>query len=149
MAFRECVEEQAREQAINDTKQESIHSQPNQQSGVWVKDTTDVTTENIDDAPAIETSETTDMAEGITSAMVKDLSTPTVDKGKGKESVKDEASAPKKKRGRSPSHVDGIRIFHKNHERSERISNMKEKKAFQFYKHGTGSTPDKAFDVDD
>nr|GEU63783.1 hypothetical protein [Tanacetum cinerariifolium] len=108
---------------------------------VWVKDTTDVTTKNINEAP---TSETTDV-----SAMVKDLPAPTVDKGKGKESVEDQANAPKKKRGRPPSHVDGIRIYHKNRGRSERIANIKEKKAFQFDKHGTCSTPDKVFDVDD
>nr|GFA88862.1 reverse transcriptase domain-containing protein [Tanacetum cinerariifolium] len=112
-----------------------------QQSGVWVKDTTDVITENIDEAPA---SETTDV-----SAMVEDLSAPVMDKGKRKELVKDQASAPKKKRGRPQSHVDGIRIYHKNRGRSERIANMKEKKAFQFDKHGTCSTLDKAFDVDD
>ncbi|GJU65409.1 hypothetical protein Tco_1247244 [Tanacetum coccineum] len=185
MAFRECMEEQAREQARIDVEQErfdkerreereweekqyyfnpanfredsieeapfnqayaevfilSIHSQPTQQSGVWVKDTTDVKTKNIDEAPA---SETTDV-----SAMVEDLSAPAVDKGKGKESVEDQASAPKKKRGRPPSHVDGIRIYHKNRRRSERIANIKEKKAFQFDKHGIGRTPDKAFDVDD
>ncbi|GJX27846.1 hypothetical protein Tco_0235925 [Tanacetum coccineum] len=107
----------------------------------YAKDTTDVTIENINEAPA---SETTDV-----SAMVEDLSAPAVDKGKGKESVEDQASSRKKKRGRPPSHVDGIRIYHKNHGRSERIANMKEKKAFQFDKHGTGSTPDKAFNVDD
>ncbi|GJZ93216.1 zinc finger, PMZ-type containing protein [Tanacetum coccineum] len=148
LAFRECMEEQAREQARIGVEQarigveqESIHSQPTQQSGVWVKDTTDVTIENIDEAP---TSETTDV-----SAIVKDLSAPAVDKGKGKESVEDQSSAPKKKRGMPPSHVDGIRIYHKNRGKSKRIANMKEKKAFQFDKHGTCSTPDKAFDVDD
>nr|GEU38784.1 hypothetical protein [Tanacetum cinerariifolium] len=47
-----------------------------EESGVWVKDTTDVITENIDEAPA---SETTDV-----SAMGEDLSAPAVDKGKGK-----------------------------------------------------------------
>ncbi|GJR18036.1 hypothetical protein Tco_0966563 [Tanacetum coccineum] len=45
--------------------------------------------------------------------------------------------------------LNGIRIYHKNRGISERIANMKEKKSFQFDKHGTGSTPDKAFDVDD
>ncbi|GJS95556.1 hypothetical protein Tco_0802524 [Tanacetum coccineum] len=126
-AFRECMEEQAREQAKNDAEQErldkerreeieweekndyfnpanfredsleeapfnhtyaevlipSIHSQPTQQSGVWVKDTTDVTTEYVDEFL------------------------------------------------------------------SERIAKIKEKKAFEFDKHGTGSTPDKAFDLSD
>ncbi|GKC46387.1 hypothetical protein Tco_1064109, partial [Tanacetum coccineum] len=44
----------------------------------------------------------------------------------------------KKKGGRPPSHVDGVRIYHKNRRRSERITNMKDKKAFEFDKHGTG-----------
>ncbi|GJW97023.1 hypothetical protein Tco_0178831 [Tanacetum coccineum] len=98
----------------------SIHSQPTQQSGVWEKDTTDVTTENLDEFPGMET-----------------------------KLVAEQDSAPKKKRGRPPSHVDGVRIYHKNHRRSERIANMKEKKAFEFDNYGTGSTPDKAFDVSD
>nr|GFC83885.1 hypothetical protein [Tanacetum cinerariifolium] len=102
----------------------SIHSQPTQQSGVWVKDTT-VTTKDIDEAPAVETSKTTELGEGKASAMVEDVFVPAVDKGKGKESVADEASAPKRKRGRPPSHVDDIRIYHKNRQRSERIANMK------------------------
>ncbi|GJS59076.1 zinc finger, PMZ-type containing protein, partial [Tanacetum coccineum] len=99
LVFRECMEEQAREQARIGVEQErfdkerreereweekqdyfnpanfredsieeasfnhtyaevlipSIHSQPTQQSGVWVKDTTDVTIENIDEAPTSET----------------------------------------------------------------------------------------------
>ncbi|GKD51615.1 hypothetical protein Tco_1280591 [Tanacetum coccineum] len=184
-AFRECIEEQAREQANIDVEQErldkerreeqereekndyfnpanwredsmeeapfnqayaevlipSIHNQPTQQSGVWVKDTTDVTFEDIGEAPAMTTSETTDVAEASV------LEESTVDKGKGKESPANEASGTKRKRGRPPSHVDGIRIYHKNRGRSERIANMN--KPFQFDKHGTGSTPDKAFDVDD
>ncbi|GJW95808.1 calcium/proton exchanger, partial [Tanacetum coccineum] len=114
MTFRECIEEQAREQARIDAEQErfdkemrkereweekqdyfnpanfredsieealfnqayaevfipSIHSQPTQQSSVWVKDTTDVTTENINEAPASETSDV--------SAMVEDLFTTAV-----------------------------------------------------------------------
>ncbi|GJX88441.1 hypothetical protein Tco_0340455 [Tanacetum coccineum] len=127
-AFRECMQEQAREQAKIDVEQErhmlSIHNLPTQQSGVWVKDTTDV-------------AEASMLEESI------------VDKGKGKESPADEASGTKRKRGRPPSHVDGIRIYHKNRGRSERIANMKLKKPFQFDKHGTGSTPEKAFDVDD
>ncbi|GKA13491.1 zinc finger, PMZ-type containing protein [Tanacetum coccineum] len=161
-AFRESMEEQAREQAKIDAEQEkldkerreeqeyeekndyfnpanwpeesmeeapmnqqyhevfipSIHSQPTQQSGVWVVDTT-----VSDDGPA-------------------------VDKGKAKASVED-GPAPKKKRRRPPSSVDGIRIHHKNHGRSERIANMKLNKPFQFDKFGTGSTPDKAFDVEE
>ncbi|GJX94979.1 hypothetical protein Tco_0349565, partial [Tanacetum coccineum] len=114
----------------------------------FAEDTT-VTTEDIDEAPVMKTSETTKLGEGKASTMVEDVSAPAMDKGKGKESVVDEASAPNsKKRGRPPSRVNDIRIYHKNHRRSERISNMK-KKPFQFEKHGTGSTPDKAFDVDD
>ncbi|GJX68532.1 zinc finger, PMZ-type containing protein [Tanacetum coccineum] len=101
----------------------SIHNQPTQQSGVWVKDTTDVTFEDIGKAPAMTTSETTDVAEASV------LEESPVDKGKGKESPADEASGTKK--------------------RSERIANMELKKPFQFDKHGTGSTPEKAFDVDD
>ncbi|GJT44658.1 multidrug resistance-associated protein 5 [Tanacetum coccineum] len=81
-AFRECMQEQAREQAKIDVEQESIHNLPTQQSGV--------------------------AEESI------------VDKGKGKESPADEASGTKRKRGRPPSHVDGIRIYHKNRGRSER-----------------------------
>ncbi|GJY51003.1 multidrug resistance-associated protein 5, partial [Tanacetum coccineum] len=132
--FREdSIEEAPFYQAYAEVFILSIHCQPTQQSGVWVKDTTDVTTKNIDEAPATETSETIDV-----SAMVKDLSAPAMDKGKGKESVEDQASAPKKKRGRPPSHVDGIRIYHKNRGRSERIANIKEKKAFQFDMHETG-----------
>ncbi|GJX46299.1 hypothetical protein Tco_0271489 [Tanacetum coccineum] len=77
MAFREdLIEEAPFNQAYAEVFIPSIHSQPTQQSGVWVKDTTNVTTKNIDEAPA---SETTDV-----SAMVKDLSAPAVDKGKRK-----------------------------------------------------------------
>ncbi|GJU57555.1 calcium/proton exchanger [Tanacetum coccineum] len=119
-AFRECMEEQAREQAKNDAEQERM-----------------------------ETSETTNVAEGIGSAMEEELHVPVVDKGKGVASVAQQDNAPKKKRGRPPSHVDGVRIYHKNRGRSERIAKMKEKKAFEFDKHGTGSTPNKAFDVSD
>ncbi|GJX48598.1 hypothetical protein Tco_0273788 [Tanacetum coccineum] len=115
----------------------SIHSQPTQQSGVWVMDTT-VTTADVEEAPAVETSDTT--------AYVEEA--PAVDKGKAKAAVEDEP-APTKKRGRPPSSVDGIRIYHKNHGRSERIANMKLNKPFQFDKFGTGSTPDKAFDVEE
>nr|GEU44654.1 chloramphenicol acetyltransferase-like domain-containing protein [Tanacetum cinerariifolium] len=117
----------------------SIHSQPTQQSGVWVKDTTDVTTDDVDEFPGMETSETTNVAE--------ELAAPAVDKGKGVASVVEQDSAPKKKRGMPPSHIDGVRIYHKNRGRSERIAKMKEKKAFEFDKHGIGSTLDKAFDV--
>nr|GEV55293.1 multidrug resistance-associated protein 5 [Tanacetum cinerariifolium] len=121
----------------------SIHNQPTQQSGVRVKDTTDVTFEDIGKAPAMTTSETTDVVEASV------LKESHVDKGKGKESPADEASGTKRKRGRPPSLVDDIRIYHKNRERSERIANMKLKKTFQFDKHETSSTPKKEFDVDD
>nr|GEU31580.1 hypothetical protein [Tanacetum cinerariifolium] len=117
----------------------SIHSQPTQQSGVWVKDISDVTTEDVDKFPGMKTSETTNVAE--------ELFAPVVDKGKRVASVAKKDSAPKKKRGRPPSHIDGVRIYHENRGRSERIAKIKEKKAFEFDKHGTGSTPDKAFDV--
>ncbi|GKB35710.1 hypothetical protein Tco_0880652 [Tanacetum coccineum] len=93
----------------------SIHSQPTQQSCVWVKDTIDVTTKI--------------WMNFLKWRKVRQL------------------IAPKKKRVRPPSHVDGFRIYHKNRGRSERIANIKLKKAFEFDKHGTGSTPDKAFDV--
>nr|GEY71642.1 calcium/proton exchanger [Tanacetum cinerariifolium] len=92
--------------------------------GVWVKDTT-VTIEDIDEAPVMETSKTNDLVEGITSVMVEDMSAPAMNKGKGKESVANEASAPKRKKGSPPSHVNGIRIYHKNRRRSERFANMK------------------------
>ncbi|GKA74825.1 hypothetical protein Tco_0781127 [Tanacetum coccineum] len=42
---------------------------------------------------------------------------------------------------------DQMRIFHKNRGRFERIFNQKMKN-FMFDEHGTGSTPDKAFDVE-
>nr|GEY06199.1 hypothetical protein [Tanacetum cinerariifolium] len=121
-AFRECMEEQAREKAKIDVEQErldkerreeqemkemndyfnpsnwreysieeapfntkyakvliqSIHNQPTQQFGVWVKDTTDVTFEDISEAPAMTTNETTDVAEASV------LEESPVDKGKGK-----------------------------------------------------------------
>ncbi|GKG33643.1 hypothetical protein Tco_0433802, partial [Tanacetum coccineum] len=77
-----------------------IHSQPTQQSGVWVKDTTHVTTENVDEFLGMETSETTNVAEGIRSAMEEELSAPAVDKGKGVESVDEQDSAPNSKEER-------------------------------------------------
>nr|GEV38833.1 hypothetical protein [Tanacetum cinerariifolium] len=110
--------------------------------GVWVNDTT-ITTSDIDEAPAVETSETTELGEGKAVAIVEDVSAPAMDKGKVKESVTDETSTQKRKRGRPPSHVDGIRIYHKKRGRSERIEYIK------LNKHESGSTPDKAFDVDD
>ncbi|GKA54389.1 hypothetical protein Tco_0753338 [Tanacetum coccineum] len=111
----------------------SIHSQPTQQSGVWVVDTT-VSVADVDEAPEQETSD-----DG-----------PAVDKGKAKASVEDgpapeqgisikDGPTPKKKRGRLPSSVDGIRIYHKNRDRSERIANIKSNKPFHMKQFGTGS----------
>ncbi|GKB38858.1 hypothetical protein Tco_0883800 [Tanacetum coccineum] len=117
----------------------SIHSQPTQRSGVWVMDTT-VSITYLDEAPELETSD-----DGPAPEQGK---SPVVDKDKSKASVKD-GHAPKKKSGRPPSSVDDIRIYHKNHGRSERISNMKSNKPFQFENFGTGSTSDKAFDVEE
>lgn len=57
---------------------------------------------------------------------------------------------PKKTRGRPKKTTAAVpsfgRIYYKNRGRSERIANQK--KPFVFDKHGTGSTPDKAFYVD-
>ncbi|GKA90230.1 F-box domain containing protein, partial [Tanacetum coccineum] len=139
----ESMEEAPMNQQYHEVFIPSIHSQPTQQSGVWVVDTT-VSVADVDEAPEQETSD-----DG-----------PAVDKGKAKASVEDgpapeqgisieDGPAPKKKRGRPPSSVDGIRIHHKNRGRSERIANMKLNKPFQFDKFGTGSTPDKAFDVEE
>ncbi|GJS14709.1 hypothetical protein Tco_0409181 [Tanacetum coccineum] len=118
-AFRECMEEQAREQAKIDVEQENVA--------------------DVDEAPEQETSDD--------GPALEQAKSPAVDKGKTKASVED-GPAPKKKRGRQSSSVDGIRIYHKNRGRSERIANMKSNKPFQFDKFGTGSTPDKAFDVE-
>nr|GEY23158.1 zf-CCHC domain-containing protein/DUF4219 domain-containing protein/UBN2 domain-containing protein [Tanacetum cinerariifolium] len=109
--------------------------EPTQQSGVWFVDTTI----DVKEAPVVETSDTTKVGEG---------KAPAVDKGKAKASVEDEP-APKRKRGRPPSNVDGIMIYHKNRGRSKKITNMKLNKPFQFDEFGTGSTLDKAFDVED
>ncbi|GKC89378.1 hypothetical protein Tco_1150027 [Tanacetum coccineum] len=108
---------------------------------------TTVTTAYIDEALAVETSDTTKVGE---EAQVVDngKASTSNDKGKTSASVEDEPAS-KRKRGRPPSHVAGIKIYHKNRGRSERIANMKLKKPFQFDKYGIGSTPDKAFDVDE
>ena len=67
---------------------------------------------------------------------------------KGKEIATQEM--PKKPRGRPKKTTAAVpsfgRIYYKNRGRSERIANKK--KPFVFDKHGTGSTPDKAFNVD-
>ncbi|GKD78727.1 hypothetical protein Tco_1341348 [Tanacetum coccineum] len=120
---KERREEQEREENNDYFNPVNWREDSMEESGVWVKDTTDVTFEDIGEAPAMTTSETTDVAEASV------LEESPVDKGKGKESLADEASGTKK--------------------RSERIANMELKKPFQFDKHGTGSTPEKAFDVDD
>ncbi|GKC48745.1 hypothetical protein Tco_1071490 [Tanacetum coccineum] len=138
----ESIEEAPFNQQYNEIFIPSIHLQPTQQSRVWVKDTT-ITTIDIDEAPVVDTTETTELGEGKAAAIVKDVYAPAMDKGKAKESVADETSTQKRKRGRPPSHVDGIRIYHKNRGRSERIANIK------LNKHEIGSIPDKAFDVDD
>ncbi|GJS48924.1 hypothetical protein Tco_0599045 [Tanacetum coccineum] len=151
-AFRECMKEQAREQAKIDAEQEnstmkflSQASIPNPlnnlEYGLW--------TQLL-----------------VLQMLMKHLNRRQVMmdllwiKGKAKASVEDgpapeqgisieDGPAPKKKRGRPPSSVDGIRIHHKNRGRSERIANMKLNKPFQFEKFGTGSTLDKAFDVEE
>ncbi|GJW56644.1 hypothetical protein Tco_0103375 [Tanacetum coccineum] len=144
-AFKECMEEQAREQAKINAEQEkldkerreeheweekndyfnpanwqeksmeeapmnqqyhevfipSIHSQPTQQSGVWVVDTT-VSVADVDEAPEQGKSPVVD--KGKAKATVEDGpapeqgKSPAVDKGKTKASVED-VPAPKKKRG--------------------------------------------------
>ncbi|GJT23361.1 hypothetical protein Tco_0893298 [Tanacetum coccineum] len=154
-AYRECMEEQVKEQAKNDVEQEKLDKERREERE-WEEKNDYFNPANfreysLEETPFnhtyAKTSETTNVAEGIGSAMEEELSAPAVDKGKGVESVAKQDSAPKKKRGRPPSQVDGFKIYHKNRERSERIANMKLKKAFEFDKHGTGSTPDKAFDV--
>ncbi|GJZ29289.1 multidrug resistance-associated protein 5 [Tanacetum coccineum] len=54
---------------------------------------------------------------------------------------------PKPTRSKAVEVPNKMRIFHKNRGRSERIFNHKMKN-LQFDEHGTGSTPDKAFDVE-
>ncbi|GKG31736.1 hypothetical protein Tco_0426686, partial [Tanacetum coccineum] len=95
----ESLEEAPMNQQYHEVFIPSIHSQPTQQSGVWVVDTT-VSVADVDEAPEQETS----------------------DEGKAKATVED-GLAPKQTRRRPPSSVDGIRIYHKNRGRSERIAN--------------------------
>nr|GEX77193.1 splicing factor [Tanacetum cinerariifolium] len=141
--FGECMEEQARGQARIDVEQERF-DQERREEREWEEkqnyfNPANFREDSIKEAP---------FNQAYAEVFIPSIhSQPT--QQQRKESVEDQASAPKKKRGRPPSHVDGIRIYHKNRRRSERIANMKENKAFQFDKHGTGSTPDKAFDVDD
>ncbi|GJT31623.1 calcium/proton exchanger [Tanacetum coccineum] len=172
-AYRECMEEQVREQAKNDAEQEKLDKERREEREWEEKNDyfnpANFREDSLEEAPFNhtyaevfipsihsqptnnQTSETTNVAEGIGSAMEEELSAPAVDKGKGVESVAEQDNAPKKKRGKPPSYVDGVRIYHKNRERSERNANMKLKKAFEPPSHvdlkGTGSTPDKAFDV--
>nr|GEV27628.1 hypothetical protein [Tanacetum cinerariifolium] len=145
--FRDTVEHHNTKAPLTDPDDHQIHDV--NKSGVWVKDTTDVSTENVNEFPGIETIETTNVAEGIGSAMEEELSAPAVDKRKRVELVAEQDSAPKQKSCRPPSHVDGVRIYQKNRGRSKRIANMKLKKVFEFDKQGTRSTPDNAFDVSD
>ncbi|GJX89648.1 hypothetical protein Tco_0341662 [Tanacetum coccineum] len=135
----ESMEEAPMNQQYHEVLISSIHSQPTQQSGVWVVDTT-VSVADLDEAPEQKTSD-----DGPAPEQGK---SPVVDKGKAKASVED-GPEPKKKRGRTPLSVDGIRICHKNRGRSKRIANIKLNKPFQFDKFRTGSTPDKAFDVEE
>nr|GEX23379.1 chloramphenicol acetyltransferase-like domain-containing protein [Tanacetum cinerariifolium] len=123
-SFRECMEEQAREQAKIDDEQENVldvDEAPEQ--------------ETSDDRPTPKQGKSPPVDKGKAKATVEDrpapqqAKSPAMDKGKTKASVKD-GPAPKKKRGRPPSSVDGIRIYHKNHGRSERIANMKLNKPF-------------------
>nr|GEV99010.1 pectin lyase-like superfamily protein [Tanacetum cinerariifolium] len=51
------------------------------------------------------------------------------------------------KKSKEAEDPNQMRIFHKNRGRSERIFNQKMKN-FKFDEHGSGSTPDKAFDVE-
>nr|GFA29001.1 hypothetical protein [Tanacetum cinerariifolium] len=95
---------------------------------------TTVTTADIEKAPVVETGDTIEVGEETQAVETSDIinkgnASTSVDKGKALTSVEDEP-VPQKKRGRLPSHVDGIRIYHKNNERSKRIANMKSK--FQF-----------------
>nr|GEV10791.1 hypothetical protein [Tanacetum cinerariifolium] len=64
----------------------------------------------------METSETTNVAE--------ELFALAVDKSKGVALVAEQDSELKKKRDRPPSHIDGVRIYHKNRGISERIAKM-------------------------
>nr|GEX52814.1 pectin lyase-like superfamily protein [Tanacetum cinerariifolium] len=50
------------------------------------------------------------------------------------------------KKSKPAQDLNQMSIFHKNRGRSERIFNQK-KKNLKFDEHGTGSTPDQAFDV--
>ncbi|GKG10555.1 hypothetical protein Tco_0341955, partial [Tanacetum coccineum] len=142
----ESLEEAPYNQQYHKILIQHIHSQPTQHLGVWVVDTT-ITTANIEEALDVETSDTTEVGEEA-QAVDNGKASTLDDKGKASASVEDEPAS-KRKRGRPPSHVAGIKIYHKNRGRSERIANMKLKKPFQFDKYGTGSTPDKAFDVDE
>ncbi|GJS95732.1 hypothetical protein Tco_0802700 [Tanacetum coccineum] len=116
----ESMEEAHMNQQYHEVLIPSIHSQPTQQSGVWVVDTT-VSVADVDEAPEQETSD-----DGPAPEQGKSLA---MDKVKAKASVED-GPAPKNKKGRPPSNVDGIRIYHKNRGRSERIDNMKSNKLF-------------------
>nr|GEW03663.1 calcium/proton exchanger [Tanacetum cinerariifolium] len=76
---------------------------------------------DLDEAPKQETSDD--------GPAPKQGKSPVVDKSKAKALVQD-GPAPKKKRGRPQLSVHGIRIYHKNRDRSERIANIKSNKPF-------------------
>ncbi|GKF12953.1 hypothetical protein Tco_0050879, partial [Tanacetum coccineum] len=131
--FRECIEEQAREQAKIDAEQERLDKERREEQEREEKNDYF----NLEEAPFNQT-----YAEDTTDVTFEDI-------GEAHAMTTNEASGTKRKKERPPSHVDDIRIYHKNRGTSERIANMKLKKPFQFDKHGTCSTPEKAFDVDD
>nr|GEU99986.1 hypothetical protein [Tanacetum cinerariifolium] len=129
-SFREAIEEQAITEAIiredslkeapyNQVYQETfipqIYSQPTQQSAVYrAVEKPDVettnTTADIEEAPVVETTittvenEETQVEKGNASATVDKGKAPTV-KEKGKSPAVEDKPAPKRKRGRPPSHV--------------------------------------------
>nr|GEW00804.1 hypothetical protein [Tanacetum cinerariifolium] len=147
-AFRECMEEQAREQAKNDAEQERLDKERREEIE-WEEKSDYFNPANFRKIHLKRHLLITQMLKFLFQAFILNLPPVRclVDKGKRVASVVEQDSTPKKKRGRPPSHIDGIWIYHKNHGRSERIAKMKKKKAFEFDKRGTGSTHDKAFDV--
>lgn len=76
------------------------------------------------------------------------------DKGKAVDTATSSPTeTPKKRKNMNKwmekAYVDGVRIYHKNRGRSERIKNLQMSKAYQFDQQGSGSIPDKAFAVSD
>lgn len=146
-AFREVMEEQAatdeamaqiyrdqEEQANTDapTQQQTIiqnnPSQPDQESGI----------QGFDDAANGDVGDDDEAANRGKEAM-------------GVDDTQAATETPKKKRNMQKwmdaSFVNGERIYVKNRGRSERIAKQQMSKPFPFDAVGTGSTPDKAFDV--